>query len=84
MVFGIGGVDGDDEVVAPIDAASDFGGFWFFRGIASGVEDVFWEGGAEAVAVDDRDDIEAWGAGPAEDFDDASARGFFLVIPLVD
>ena len=74
VVLGVGGVDGDDELVPPIPAAGDFGGFGFFRHAAGFGEDVFGKRSAQAEAVDHADDVHARVAGPAEHLDDAAAR----------
>ena len=75
VVLGVGGIDGDDELLAPILAAGDFRRFRIFRHSAGFGEHVFWKRGAQPEAVDHADDVHARIAGPTEDFDDAAARG---------
>ena len=82
VVFRIGGVDGDHELVAPIFAACDFVGIGFFRYAACGGEHIIGKRGAQAEAVDDRVHVDARVAGPAENLDDAAARRVVGVIPV--
>ena len=83
VVLGVGGVDRDDQAVAPVLAAGDFLGIDFLRHRAGFGDDVFRERGAQALAVDHRDDVDAGVAGPAEHFEDAAAR-VLLLVPLFE
>ena len=82
VVFRIGGVDGDHELVAPVFAACDFVGIGFFWYAACGGEHIIGKRGAQAEAVDDRVHVDARVAGPTEDLDDAAARRVVGVIPI--
>ena len=74
VVLGVGGVDGDDELVAPILAAGDFRRLGVFRHGAGLGEHFIGKRGVQPEAVDHADDVHAGIAGPAEHLDDAAAR----------
>jgi len=82
VVFGIGRIDGDDQLVTPIFAAGDFRRLRLIRHAAGGSQHLLGKRRAQAKPMDHGDHVHAGIARPAEDFDDAPARGLRAVAPL--
>ena len=82
MVLRVRGIDGDDKFVAPVLAAGDFVGIGIFGDGAGFGQHFLGKGGAQAVAMDHRDHVDAGITGPAEDFDHAATRGDVAISPV--